>query len=128
MTDALIAPASSNRTGGAPGAAERYSYDRGDFTWRRLPDGSWALHVEGRRGAVLHVVRDDTYPQMWRVRDRDGRLSDFVNLTRAKDAAASIAIGILNRPRATASSSAEIARLGPIISAIQARRRLRGHH
>jgi hypothetical protein len=33
MSDALIAPASSNRMGGAPGAPERYSYDRGDFTW-----------------------------------------------------------------------------------------------
>jgi hypothetical protein len=39
---------------------------------------------------------------MWRVRDHDGRLSDIVNLTRAKDAAGIIALGILNRPRAIA--------------------------
>jgi hypothetical protein len=60
MSDVLIAPASSNRIGDVPGTPERYSYDRGDFTWRRHQNGSWALHVEGRRGAVLHVVRDET--------------------------------------------------------------------
>jgi hypothetical protein len=36
---------------------------------------------------------------MWRVRHLDGRLSDMVNLSRAKDAAISVALGILNRSR-----------------------------
>jgi hypothetical protein len=44
---------------------------------------------------------------MWRVRDHDGRLSDMVNLTRAKDAAGIIPLGILNRPRAIALLAAE---------------------
>lgn len=34
------------------------------------------------------IERDATYPNMWRVRWPDGRLSDMVNLTRAKDAVA----------------------------------------
>jgi hypothetical protein len=95
----MVVPTSSKRTGDAPAAQESYSYDRGDFTWRRHQDGSWALHVEGRRGAVLHVVRDQTYPQMCRIRHLDGRLFDMVNLSRAKDAAISAALGILNRSR-----------------------------
>lgn len=33
------------------------------------------------------VVQDPTYPVMWRVKRPDGKLSDMVNLTRAKDAA-----------------------------------------
>jgi hypothetical protein len=44
----------------------------------------------------LQVVPDATYPGMWRIRHSDGRLSDFVNLSRAKDAAISLALGILN--------------------------------
>ena len=98
----MVAPASAKRTGDAPAARERYSYDRGDFTWRWHLDGTWALHVEGRRGALLHVVRDETYPQMWRIRHLDGRLFDMVNLSRAKDAAISVALGILNRSRESA--------------------------
>jgi hypothetical protein len=98
----LVAPASTKRTGDATAARERYSYDRGDFIWRRHQDGTWALHVEGRRGAVLHVVQDETYPQMWRIRHLDGRLSDMVNVSRAKDAAISVALGILNRSRESA--------------------------
>jgi hypothetical protein len=37
----------------------------------------------------------------------DGRLSDMVNLSRAKDAAGIMALGILNRPRAIALPTAE---------------------
>lgn len=33
------------------------------------------------------VLQDTVYPNMWRVRRPNGALSDFVNLTRAKDAA-----------------------------------------
>jgi hypothetical protein len=93
----LVAPASTERTGDAPAARERYSYDRGDFTWRWHQDGTWSLHVEGRRGAVLDVVRDEAHPQMWRIRHPDGRLSDMVNLTRAKEAAATMALAVLNQ-------------------------------
>jgi hypothetical protein len=37
------------------------------------------------------VVEDDRYPGMWRVRSGDGTLSDMTNLTRAKDAAMTLA-------------------------------------
>ena len=93
----FVAPSSSKRTGDGPAGPGRYSYDRGDFTWRWHQDGTWSLHVEGRRGAVLDVVRDEAHPQMWRIRHPDGRLSDTVNLSRAKDAAISVALGLLNR-------------------------------
>lgn len=35
---------------------------------------------------AVDVIPDSTYPNMWRVRFRDGPLSDMVNLARAKDA------------------------------------------
>jgi hypothetical protein len=43
-----------------------------------------------------NVVRDAKWPNMYRVRYPDGRLSDMVNLARAKDVAISIALRILN--------------------------------
>ena len=39
---------------------------------------------------------------MWRVRLPDGYLTDMVNLSRAKDAAASLALGVLNQHREAA--------------------------
>ena len=40
---------------------------------------------------VASIIQDDKYPQMWRVKLPDGSISDMVNLTRAKDAAISLA-------------------------------------
>jgi hypothetical protein len=51
--------------------------------------------VYGRR-TLLRIERDGTYPEMWRVRHPDGSLTDIVNRTRAKDAAVSIALRLLN--------------------------------
>jgi hypothetical protein len=45
------------------------------------------LRIDGRVVAVIEP--DGKYSGMWRVRTRDGVLSDMVNLSRAKDAAAS---------------------------------------
>ena len=45
----------------------------------------WKLYI-GSRFTGVTVVPDDRYPNMWRIRHND-RLSDMVNLTRAKDAA-----------------------------------------
>lgn len=47
----------------------------------------WKLYI-GTRFTGVTVVPDDRWPEMWRVR-HEGRLSDIVNLTRAKDAALS---------------------------------------
>jgi hypothetical protein len=52
---------------------------------------------------VASVVADPKYPQMWRVRLPNGRLTDMVNLTRAKDAARSLALKALIVGRAEAS-------------------------
>lgn len=49
----------------------------------------------GKR-SVLHVVPDSKYPAMYRIRRRDGSLSDLGNLTRVKDAAEVIASRELN--------------------------------
>lgn len=49
----------------------------------------------GRR-VVVRIEKDHTYPKMWRVIEADGSRSDMVNRTRAKDAAKSRALSILN--------------------------------
>jgi hypothetical protein len=41
---------------------------------------------------LARVVPDEKHPAMWGVRSPDGRLSDMVNLTQAKDAAATMAL------------------------------------
>ncbi len=63
-----------------------------DLQWR--DDGNGLVLCYGRR-ALVRVVPDDHWPNMWRVRLRDGRLSDLSNITRAKDAAISIALADL---------------------------------
>jgi len=63
-------------------------------------DLQWDAHTvraRGRKFPKLQIVPDATYPGMWRVQYPDGRLSDMVNKTRAKDAAKSILLAILNR-------------------------------
>ena len=42
--------------------------------------------IIGAKDTGAAVVPDDRWPGMWRVRTPDGRVSDMVNLTRAKDA------------------------------------------
>jgi len=48
----------------------------------------------GRRG-IAAIEPDSKWPGMWRVR-RGGSISDMVNMSRAKDAAISIALSDLN--------------------------------
>ena len=60
----------------------------------------------GRRG-VACVVPDDQWPHMWRVRMPDGRLTDMVNRTRAKDAAIALALASLNRKPDTQETASE---------------------
>ena len=69
---------------------------RDRLTWR-----GDVLHLGGGR-ALLSVVADPTWPGMWRVKHRDGRVSDMVNLTRVRDAATSIASAILSECEAQA--------------------------
>jgi hypothetical protein len=55
------------------------------------------------RRVVASVASDSKYPQMWRVRLPNGHLTDMVNLTRAKDAARSLALKTLIMGRVGAS-------------------------
>ena len=96
MFGAPVAVRSAGLTGGAPAGHSRQSgYDRQDLSWHRSRDG-YALYVVGISEVILHVVPDGSCEDMWRVRYLDGRVTDIQNLDRAKDAAASIALAMLN--------------------------------
>ena len=56
-----------------------------------------ALYLDGKGRAIVRIVPDETYPGMWRVLS-GGRLSDMLNLSRAKDAAVAIACQTLSPP------------------------------
>jgi hypothetical protein len=72
------------------------SYDTNDLKWNKTATG-YALHLGRSRKALVEVVPDTKWPGiMWRVRKADGTLTDVVNLSRAKDAALSIALATLN--------------------------------
>jgi hypothetical protein len=65
-------------------------YDRHDLRW----DGHRLRMRSGRLLAT--IVPDPDWEGMWRVCMPNGNVSDMVNLTRAKDAAQSIALVSLN--------------------------------
>ena len=46
-----------------------------------------ALHYGSARTALVLIVPDNYWPDMWRMRWPDGQLSDMANLSRTKDAA-----------------------------------------
>jgi hypothetical protein len=55
------------------------------------PNQALALYYGTSRKPLAHVIPDPKYPGlMWRVAMPDGRVSEMVNLTRAKDIAMSI--------------------------------------
>jgi hypothetical protein len=68
---------------------------RDRLRWRKEGDHLYLYHRSSRR-PLVGVVPDSKYPGMFRVRYPNGALSDFVNLTRAKDAAAAFALRGLN--------------------------------
>ena len=63
-----------------------------ELTWK-FSDGIHTLHRGGAKGPVISVVADKIHPTMWRIKHRDGRLSDMVDLSRARDAAVAFAVG-----------------------------------
>ena len=60
------------------------------------------LFVKVESAPLAEIVPDAQWKGMWRVRLRDGSLSDIVSLTRARDAARSLALIALNRPKKAA--------------------------
>jgi hypothetical protein len=69
---------------------------RDRLSWRRASGRLFLFY--GNNDHHLAIVEPDSkYPgEMWRIRFRDGRLSDMTNLTRAKDAAVTCALRSLN--------------------------------
>jgi hypothetical protein len=61
-----------------------------ELTWRGND-----LFVGRSSSPLVTIVPDKIWPGMWRVRDGD-RLSDMTNVTRARDAARSLALSLLN--------------------------------
>jgi hypothetical protein len=82
-------------------------YARNRLNWRPSADGSLGLHVDRRATALLHVVKDQTYPAMWRILFPDGSLSDLGNITRVKDAAMHYATMSLNGKLGTKETASE---------------------
>ena len=73
-------------------------YGRQDLTRDGKP-----LRLFPGRGLVLATIEPDlTWPGMWRVRLPNGNLTGKLNLSRATDAAASLALAVLNRHREAA--------------------------
>src|SRR5262245_7115916 len=72
-------------------------FGRRDLIWHRERDGTSVLCRTGSRTILARIVADRVYPGMWRVKMPSGKLSDMTNRVRAKDAAMSIALAILNR-------------------------------
>ena len=66
--------------------------DRSHLNWTRGRK-SFALHIGKFHHPFLHVVPDNRWSQMWRIRRRDNSLADLLNLARAEDAAQSHALG-----------------------------------
>jgi hypothetical protein len=70
------------------------------FASKRLRWRENSLHLDGKGHALIQIVSEERYAGMWRVRLPDGRLTDMLNRTRAKDAAVSLALAWLNRREA----------------------------
>ena len=60
------------------------------------------LFPNGGGAPLAEIVPKTQWKGMWRVRLPDGSLSDIVNITRARDAARTLALVALNRPKKAA--------------------------
>jgi hypothetical protein len=72
--------------------------DRQDLIWHDRQ-----LRLFSSRGLLLASIEpDQNWPGVWRVRMPDGHLTDMLNMSRAKDAAASLTLTVLNKHREAA--------------------------
>jgi hypothetical protein len=71
-----------------------------DRKYRDMDILKWDGHrLRLKDGRLLATVEPDAkWPGMYRVRLKDGQLTDMANLSRAKDAARFIAMSALNNP------------------------------
>src|SRR6516165_9128844 len=71
-----------------------HCFGRNELVWDGLQ-----LRLGSKDGCVMATIEADAnWPGMWRVRF-GGKLSDMANISRAKDAAASMVLGELNADR-----------------------------
>jgi hypothetical protein len=70
-------------------------FARRELTWRRAGDD---LDLCLGQTVLVRMMPDPRLPGMWRVRDRDGRMSDMANITRAKETSIRFALTELNKP------------------------------
>ena len=71
-----------------------YERSRRDTVWK-----GFRLFAVGIRRPIAEIIPDGIYASMWRFRLLPGgKLSDMVNLSRAKDAAVTVALAALNAP------------------------------
>ena len=87
----IAAPAESQAIKPPARRSAGHVFGHEDIRWR---DHQLRL-LTGRLLAT--VVLDNRYAGMYRVRLPDGRVTDIVNLSRAKDAAIALALANLNR-------------------------------
>jgi hypothetical protein len=77
------------------GKRQGHVFNNHELTWRGND-----LCVANSQTPVVSIVPDATWPFMWRVR-HGNQLTDLTNVTRARDAARSIALSLLNAGRRT---------------------------
>jgi hypothetical protein len=82
-------------------------FGRRELIWSRESDGTLVLCRTGSRTILARIVADRVYPSMWRVKTPSGKLSDMTNLTRAKDAAMTMTLAILNREQKAQETASE---------------------
>jgi hypothetical protein len=86
----------NNATSARPIGSRDATKARTDYRAKELVWDGLTLRLGTRRRRRLATVEPDSkWPGMYRVR-HDGNVTDMVNLTRAKDAAISIALSQLN--------------------------------
>jgi hypothetical protein len=73
--------------------SSKFKFNRSYYGWRQT-GGVWRLIRSSRVVAV--VTPDPRFPSMFQIKFPDGSISDIVNLTRAKDAALSLADAVLD--------------------------------
>ena len=68
-------------------------YDTKDVAWK----GNRLMPlVGGRKAPSVDIIADARWPGMWRVKRPDGTMTDMANHTRARDAAKTILLAVLN--------------------------------
>lgn len=87
----------SSRPAEANTSSRKYGYQLGRdrLVWRSGAMGL-SLYCGKDRNPLATLETDSKYARLYRIRYPDGEFSDFVNLTRAKDAAMAFALRVLN--------------------------------